>query len=118
MREPFYKSISDATISLSKVVVKYINKSEKAIDFLKHLNAVHSYFDYNNNCSIDYDASKESQTKYPKTEINYNLLDTNKHELFEDSGFILIVTGLPENATDMELSSLSSEIKDIFNHKE
>ena len=81
MREPFYKSISDATISLSKVVVKYINKSEKAIDFLKHLNAVHSYFDYNNNCSIDNNASvasissKESQTKYPKMEINTNFLN-------------------------------------------
>ncbi len=35
--DSFYKSISDATISLSKIVVKYIDTSEICIDYIKQL---------------------------------------------------------------------------------
>ena len=40
IEDEFYKSISDATICLSKIVVRHINASESCIGYIKHLKSI------------------------------------------------------------------------------
>jgi len=132
MGADFHKSISDATISLSKIVVKYIDKSERCIDFLKHLNIglwgenvsqKISDFNNNNNSSISHNVNPNNTSIWSRLKPISNVImpipDTIKTP---DPNYnprnILIASNLPLNVTNLELASLSNEIKGVFNHGE
>ena len=137
--EPFYKSISDATISLSKIVVRFINASEICIDYLKHLKS--TFIDNeiisigkeeididgeNNDCQFITTVSNvnnvrleinETSSKSSKESISNAQSDTNVEK--NDSSHVssVIISNLPTDITENELKSLSKDIKRVLLNK-
>jgi hypothetical protein len=132
--EPFYKSISDATISLSKIVVRFINASEICIDYLKHLK--NSFIDNEiisiSKEEIDADSdecqfitttrsSDKNNLKitesFPKSskELNIITVQNDKNVEKNDSHQVssLIISNLPTNVTEDELKELSNDIINV-----
>jgi RNA recognition motif-containing protein len=147
IEENFYKSIQDATLCLSKVVVRFVNASEVCFDYIKYLNNEQFYSDQHEKENLQEDTPElieiddcveeiaptqsppvattkvsvmQQQQQQSKSVpiLSQPMREVKKYNSMDHFYHnSFIISNLPLDVTESELKSLSSDIKNVLSVK-